>query len=225
MCGRYNIITDAQALMDAFDILYNTEPEEAVTSFNIAPTQRVPVITDTPDGRKLSRMRWGLIPNWNKDTSPKFTPFNAKAETIAEKPFFRGPFKSKRCLVPASGFYEWQKQESGKTPYHVRLKNQDLFAFAGLWDCWESPTGEINSCTILTTDANQLIQGIHSRMPVILAADNYQKWLDCTQFNKQRLLSLLEPYASDNMEAYVISDRVNNARNNSSDLIEPLNKE
>ncbi len=222
MCGRYNIITDADALLDAFRILNDLDPDESVTSFNIAPSQRVPVITESENGRQLSRMRWGMIPAWNKDSSPKFTPFNARSENIAEKSFFRTPFKRKRCLIPASGFYEWQKNETGKVPFHIRLKNKEPFTFAGLWDEWQSPNGKLHSCTIITTAANKLMQPIHQRMPVILSAEQHTQWLNCNAFDKEQLQSFLKPYNPDEMEAYIISNRVNNARNNSEDLITPI---
>ena len=219
MCGRYNIVTDADALLEAFKILNDIDAGEPIVCFNIAPTQYVPVITKASGGRQLSRMRWGLIPDWNKDPSPKFTPHNARSETIWAKAFFKHLLNSKRCLIPASGFYEWQKSPNGKIPYNIRFKNKDLFAFAGLWDNWESPTGNLNSCTILTTEANTLMRPIHNRMPVILSPEDQQQWLDCDAFEKNEINSFLKPYNPDEMEAYVISSQVNNARNNSAELI------
>jgi putative SOS response-associated peptidase YedK len=154
-----------------------------------------------------------LIPHWAKDT--KIKPINAKAETITEKPFFRSSYKNKRCLIPANGFYEWKGSKGHKQPYYFKLEEDKLFAFAGLWDHWENEDKIIESCTIITTSANEVMKPIHNRMPVMLKPDNYDKWLH--EGDK----TLLKPYEK-KMICYPVSTVVNNPKHNGSDLIQPI---
>jgi putative SOS response-associated peptidase YedK len=174
--------------------------------------------------REMSLLRWGLIPSWAKDTKIGASLINARADTIATKPSFRTAFKRRRCLIPADGFYEWKKGE-GKTkqPFYIRLKKDYPFAFAGLWEHWEGPDNSaIDSCTIVTTEANDTLRPLHDRMPVILQEEDYDRWLDPKTEDPTQLCELLKPYPSEEMDAFPISTLVNNARNESAQCIEPL---
>jgi putative SOS response-associated peptidase YedK len=184
-------------------------------------------------GRDLTMMRWGLVPSWSKD--PKSGPplINARADTVATKPTFRSAFRSRRCLIPADGFYEWQKTDTTmnsagygsrpiKQPFHIRLNPDHPFAFAGLWERWEgADSSAIESCTIITTDANDLLRPIHDRMPVILHEEDYDRWLDPNESDAKQLESLLRPFPPEEMTAYPIGLFVNNARNDSLQCIAP----
>ena len=165
-------------------------------------------------------LRWGLIPSWADDPSIGNKMINARAETVSEKPSFRTPFKHRRCLVLTNGFYEWLRTPEGKQPYYLHVKDGSPFGFAGLWETWRDGE-EIRSCTIITTEANQLVGEVHSRMPVILPPEDYELWLDPEFEEKQALTSVLRPYPSDGMEAYPVSRRVNSSSNNAPDCIEP----
>ena len=173
--------------------------------------------------RRLELLRWGLIPAWADDPAIGSRMINARSETAAEKPSFRRAFKERRCLIAADGFYEWQKTNGGKQPYHLRMRDGRPFAFAGLWESWkEDGEGEIRSCTILTTDANDLVGEVHHRMPVILPPEIYDLWLDPTVREAEQLLSLLIPYPPEDMEAYPVSRRVNNPSNNEPSCVESV---
>ena len=170
MCGRFTFI-DIEDIRERF----KTEPINLKPNYNVAPTQNVPVILN----HQLSMFRWGLIPSWAKDPSIGHKMINARAETVDEKPSFKHSLQRKRCLIVADGFYEWKKEGATKRPHRITLKNKELFGFAGLWDTWKSPLGEIiNSCTIITTTHNELMAEIHDRMPVILSRDSERVWLD-----------------------------------------------
>ncbi|MDZ4771009.1 MAG: SOS response-associated peptidase [Chloroflexota bacterium] len=218
MCGRYVLAVDPGALQDAFSL---TEVPQFSPRFNVAPTQINPVITnEAPDAAAM--MRWGLIPSWAKDKKMASALINARAESAAEKPSFRAAFKRRRCLVPVSGYYEWQERESGGgIPTYIHLPDSPLFALAGLWEVWREPeTGEtVKSYTIITTDANEYMSQFHHRMPVILDRRDYEVWLhdgDATPATS----ALMRPY-SGSMDAYVVSRAVNRPMNDSPDLIEP----
>ncbi len=221
MCGRYTLATPVETLAEEFDI---TGPlPEVWPSYNVAPTQQVAVVLAGDGMRRLEMLRWGLIPPWADDPEIGSRMINARSETVAEKPSFRRAFKERRCLIPADGFYEWQRTDSGKQPYYVRKKDGRPFAFAGLWESWKNPEdSEIRSCTILTTDANELVGGIHHRMPVILPPENYEVWLDPFFREADALLPLLEPYPSGDMEAYPVSRFVNKPSNDEARCIEPV---
>ena len=219
MCGRYSLTTPIEALrgLFGFDELPNLEPR-----YNIAPTQEVAVVRsdDAGAGRTLTRMRWGLIPSWAKEASIGSRMINARAETVAEKPAFRAAFRHRRCLIPADGFYEWKKVgKDGKQPWRVGLDGGAPFAFAGLWEAWLSPDGdEIETCTIVTTEAAPAIAVIHPRMPVILDPAAYTVWLGG---EPKEAGAALGPYRSA-LAAHPVSDRVNNVRNDDAGLIEPV---
>jgi putative SOS response-associated peptidase YedK len=209
MCGRYNMTKDPRVLIDAFAIArVLIDPESLEPRYNIAPSQDVPIVRDTPEGRVLSLARWGLVPHWSKEAKPKYSTINARAETVADKPTYREAFKRKRCLIPATGFYEWQAAAGHKTPHHIRLPEDELFAFAGLWDHWDKDGDGFDSCSIIVTGANATMRPIHERMPVILNPAHYGTWLNVQHFNRAQLEALLAPYDGA-LEAYPVSRHVN----------------
>jgi putative SOS response-associated peptidase YedK len=218
MCGRYTLRTPVDSVVEAFEI--EEYPSSITPNYNIAPTQEVAAVVEEDEKRKLEMLHWGLIPSWAKDPSIGNKMINARAETIAEKPSFRRAFKVRRCLILADGFYEWKKTDGGKQPYHVKMEDGSLFAFAGLWETWQNGE-EIRSCTIITTDANDLMSDIHHRMPVILHPEDYAMWLDHDFEEKEVLTTLLKPYPADVMEAYPVSRRVNKPSNNEPSVLEP----
>ncbi len=182
--------------------------------YNITPTQSVAVIRLDRDTlkRRLVRVKWGLVPYWSKDASTGQKMINARAESAAQKPAFRSAFKFRRCLVLADGFYQWKKGKVGKQPYLFKMADGSPFAFAGLWERWTSPEGElIESCALLTTEANEIMRPIHDRMPVILHPKNYDVWLDPKIRDPNILKPLLQPYPSNEMVAFPVSDKVNKA--------------
>lgn len=224
MCGRYTLTLDERLLREIFDAALEGEFEP---NYNICPGSEVPVILqdssqNSSQQRRARLMRWGLIPRWAKGASVGYKMINARAETAHAKPAYKGPYQSQRCLVPADGFYEWQKHERGKTPFRITLPGAKPFAFAGLWDKCLSPEGEeILSFTILTIDASTAIRDIHNRMPVILAEDpSRDLWLDLnTPVNE--LKELLAPYTGE-LVAYRVSTLVNSPRNNFPELIKGI---
>src|SRR5580704_6621758 len=221
MCGRFTLRTPPKDLVEVFQLLRTLE---MTPRYNIAPTQPVAVVRQGATCREMSLLRWGLVPSWAKDMKIGASLINARADTIATKPSFRTAFKRRRCLIPADGFYEWKKGE-GKTkqPFYIRLKKDYPFAFAGLWEHWEGPDNSaIDSCTIVTTDANETLRTLHDRMPVILREEDYDRWLDPKIQDPTELGELLKPYSSEEMTAFPISTLVNNARNEAAQCIEPL---
>jgi putative SOS response-associated peptidase YedK len=218
MCGRYTLKTPADVLAERFDL--DEYPSSLTPNYNIAPTQEVAAVVEEDEKRKLELFRWGLVPSWAKDPAIGNKMINARAETVSEKPSFRSAFKKRRCLIVADGFYEWQKSDNGKQPFYIRMKDSSPFAFAGLWESWDKGE-EIRSCSIITTDANDLMNEIHHRMPVILPPENYGVWLDPDFDEKEALSDLLRPYPSEEMKAYAVSRRVNRPSNNEPSVIEP----
>jgi putative SOS response-associated peptidase YedK len=209
MCGRFSLTSNEAELNLRFELEGGDAPY--VPRYNGAPTQMLAVITNE-NPNKLSYNRWGLIPPWAKDISIGTKMINARAETITEKPSFRTPLFSKRCLVPADGFYEWQ-QDAGKQPFRIFVKTNPIFAMAGLWERWQSPDGGmIDSFSIITTEANSFMKPIHSRMPVILKKEDEKAWLSAK--SADAILELLKPYPSEEMDAYAVSKLVNSPRNN-----------
>jgi putative SOS response-associated peptidase YedK len=218
MCGRYTLKTTINVLAEGFEI--EEYPSSITPNYNIAPTQEVAAVVEENEKRKLEMLRWGLIPSWAKDPAIGNKMINARAETVAEKPSFRSAFKKRRCLILADGFYEWKKTDDGKQPYYIKMEDGSPFAFAGLWEIWKDGE-EIRSCTIITTDANALMNEIHHRMPVILPPENYGVWLDPGFDEREALTSLLKPYPADAIEAYPVSRRVNKPSNNEPSVLEP----
>jgi putative SOS response-associated peptidase YedK len=191
MCGRFILRTDLRTVLEAFDI--RTIAGEYRTGDHISPGQPVSAVIRNGDQNSLVHFRWGLIPSWAKDPSIGNRLFNARAETIAEKPSFRNAFRKKRCLIIADGFYEWQKSGRMRKPFLFSLKSGTPFGFAGLYESWEAPDRQpINTCTIITTQPNELIKSIHDRMPVIVPADQYAIWMDPENQNQKALLSILQ---------------------------------
>lgn len=221
MCGRFTLTADSQVIQQTFNL--DSVPDTMVPRFNIAPTQPVAVITNE-DPKALTFHRWGLIPSWAKDIKIGSSLINARAETAAEKPAFRSAFKRRRCLIPANGFYEWQKRtEKTKVPMYVHLKNHELFAFAGLWEVWRSPEGdELRTCTILTTEPNALIKPLHNRMAVILDPADYEMWLSPDELAPGELKSALRQYDADKMAVYEVSRLVNSPGNDTPELLVPV---
>jgi putative SOS response-associated peptidase YedK len=224
MCGRYAIYGPiSRANRDSIEFL--GEEIAFQPTYNAAPTQDLPVLrADAGHGRRLTLLRWGLIPSWAKDPAIGARMINARSETVAEKPAFRAAFRRRRCLVPMCGFYEWQKSAGRKVPHYVHLLNAEIFAAAGLHEHWPGRDGAdpIESYTILTTSANEMMRALHDRMPVILHERDYEAWLDPGNEDTEALVRLLAPFPADEMRAYPVSTRVNNARNNGPALIEPL---
>lgn len=219
MCGRYSLVwTDD--LGNRFRVPLTGLGGRS--RFNIAPSQTMPVIVN--DGQvSMVMMEWGLLPHWANGLQGSHRPINARAETLAERPIFRGLLKRNRCLVPASGFYEWKKTGSRKQPYYIRLKESPLFAFAGLYDVWHDADGrEYPTYTIVTTAANALVSPIHNRMPVILRPEGEGRWLAATPPAPDEMPALLGSYPSDAMEAYPVSPRVNSPAEEDERLIAPL---
>ncbi len=223
MCGRFSLAANLTTIAQRFGVPIPTAESAAWTPhYNIAPTKTVIVVGD--DGtRYLTEMRWGLVPSWATDPAIGNRMINARAETVATKPAFRSALRKHRCLVVADGFYEWQKQGRSKQPYHITLKSGEPFGFAGLWDTWTAPDGEaIRTCTIITTDANDLLKPIHDRMPVILAREAEDIWLDPTIQDPVRLLPLLKPYPAEEMECYPVNPLVNNPAHDGPECLIPL---
>jgi putative SOS response-associated peptidase YedK len=224
MCGRFSLGASATKLAELFDL---TEVPNWAPRYNIAPTQELLVVVKAPEhpDRQVRRHRWGLIPSWAKDRGIGNQLINAQAETVPTKPAFRAAFRKRRCLVPADGFYEWTQQGGQKQPYYIRLRDGGPFAIAGLWEHWEGQEGgPVDSCTLLTTSANDLIGAFHHRMPVILNPTNYDLWLDAAVQEAGRLQALLQPYPSENMVAYPVRTMVNNPANDDPGCIEPERK-
>ncbi|QJX46979.1 SOS response-associated peptidase [Hymenobacter taeanensis] len=221
MCGRYTLTPPPSILEDRFDAAFAaglTDP-----TYNAAPSQTLPIILNTDPGR-IQLARWGLVPGWVKDLKAAPKPINARAETLTEKPSFRTLLQRKRALVLADSFYEWQASTHGKTPYRILLKDEQPFAFAGLWDEWlDRQTGEVvPSFTIVTTEPNELMASIHNRMPVILPGrDAELAWLDDTTGPAEHQ-QLLQPYPADGMQAYAISTLVNSPAHNSPEVMAPV---
>jgi len=221
MCGRFTLFLDAETLQDEFG-LTEVLPEYG-PHYNLAPTQPLAVITHVQN-RRMEWMRWGLVPYWAKDPSIGSKMINARSETIQEKPSFKNAFQKRRCLIPADGFYEWQRGIPGKstsTPYYFHLADHKPFAFAGLWEFWKSPEGqELRTCTIITTSANELVAKIHERMPVILTGDYMNAWL--MPAPSDELMALLKPYPPQFMASYPVSRAVNSPDRDSPELVAPL---
>jgi putative SOS response-associated peptidase YedK len=233
MCGRYVLKATGQELVTRYDVPGDQAQMFEKPRFNVAPGQFNPVITN--DGKnRLELMKWGLIPSWSKEPKMNFSTINARSETLLEKPTYRKPFRTQRCLIPATGFYEWYEPESNvkrppKTPYYFYLhdgknKNEEtLFSFAGLYDVWRDKEGEeLKSYTIVNTAANSLMAKVHPRMPIILPREAEKIWLDPAVKDDETLLKLLQPYSADLMEMYQISTEVNKVNNDSPNLILPV---
>ena len=219
MCGRYELHSNPAAIALAFGLAHAPSVRPR---YNVAPMQEVPIVRVSASGsREFVAVRWGLVPRWAKDPAIGSKMINARGETVATKPSFRTAFRRHRCLIPANGFYEWMPVADGrKQPVLIAMKDGSVFAFAGLYERWLTGDGEpLDSCTILTTDANDLLRAVHDRMPVIVPADQYARWLDPAQDGPQALVA---PYPSDAMTWWPVSSRVNSVRHDDASLIERL---
>ena len=227
MCGRYTLRHTTQQIVARFEVtevIDATFAEMRVDAprYNIAPTQPIAVITENSQ-RVMEMMRWGLVPSWAKNPSIGSRLLNARAETLPEKPSFRTALTRRRCIVPADGFYEWKKQGKAKQPMRIHRKDDELFAFAGLWDEWQSPDGSpLRSCTIITVGPNELMASIHNRMPAMLCPEDEGAWLKGSLQSVPELLSLLTPYPDEEIEAYPVSANVNSVANDDSCCIKPF---
>lgn len=222
MCGRFSQAQIAELDREIARLL---EAPPVEPRYNVAPTQDAAVVRERPDGgdRVVQMLKWGLIPRWAKDPAIGNRMINARAETAAEKPAFRTPFQRQRCLVPADGFYEWQKTAGAKQPYFIRRRDARPLVFAGLWDRWEGgPEGPVDSFTILTTAPNDVVAPIHNRMPVILPAVHYDAWLDPANRDVEGLQALLGPFPAAEMTAYPVSRYVNSPRNEGPECVSPV---
>ena len=215
MCNRYRLTHSKQYLSERFEAEASDEELEDRPRYNIAPTQQVLIVRKEHGEkmRQLTTMRWGLIPSWAKDAGIGTRTLNARSETVTTTPAFRQSILTKRCLIPADGFYEWQKMGSVKQPYCFEVGEGDVFAFAGLWDEWTSPDGEIiESCTILTTEPNTLVSDLHNRMPVIVPPEKYEVWLDPDVTDFAEIRDILQPYEPTLMRRYPVSTKLNNSK-------------
>lgn len=226
MCGRFTLHASPEQIAAQFDV---EAPEQLADRYNIAPTQPVGIVRLDRSGneREWALVHWGLIPSWSKDPSIGAKMINARGETVAEKPSFRAALRRRRCLIPADGFYEWKRTGSGKQPFYIRLSSHEPFAFAGLWELWTGPDGsELQSCTVITTGPNELMEKLHDRMPVILAPDDYADWLgdgkDADAKEIERLQHLIRPFDAELMEAFPVSTQVNSPMHEGALLIKPL---
>jgi putative SOS response-associated peptidase YedK len=220
MCGRFTLRTSAADLVEIFEVARSFE---LTPRYNIAPTQTVAAIREVDGRRELVQLRWGLLPAWSDASKGGPPMINARSETAAKRPAFRNAFRRRRCLIPADGFYEWQAAEAGpKQPFLITLRDERPFAFAGLWERCPGPDqSTVESCTILTTNANDRLRELHDRMPVILPQDHYGPWLDPHLEDADALQTLLTAYPSDETCFRPVSQRVNNARNDGPECIRP----
>jgi putative SOS response-associated peptidase YedK len=214
MCGRYALTSSPAVIAERFHLLWTPE---IVPRYNIAPSQMVPVVRATEQGRELAFLKWGLIPSWAKDASIGMKLINARGETLAEKPAFRSAYRRRHCLVTADAFYEWKPVGGGKQPYCIRLHEDGPFGMAGLWEHWKAPDGQVvESCTIVTVDANALIAQLHTRMPLIVAPADYDAWLAAES------KGLPPALPAEAMRHYPVSALVSNARNDVPACLEPI---
>jgi putative SOS response-associated peptidase YedK len=222
MCGRFTLRTPGNVMIEQFSLDFQGE---LFPRYNIAPTQRVPVVRGSE--RKTSLLAWGLVPFWAKNPKSGSRMINARSETVATKPAFRHAFKKKRCLVPADGYFEWIKEGKRKQPYWIRMQDEQPFLMAGLWECWRDKSVEnpesLETFTLLTTESNSLTMEVHDRMPVILRPNDYDRWLDPELTDADELSFLFEPFDPNEMQLDPVNDRVNSVRNDDEEciLIEP----
>ncbi|MFC4735992.1 SOS response-associated peptidase [Bacillus daqingensis] len=219
MCGRFTFLIDEDELMRLYGLEYVPELEQ---SYNTAPSQQITAIVHDGEKNRAGKLRWGLVPSFAKDEKIGWKMINARSETVHEKPSFKKLFYKRRCIIPADSFYEWKRENNEKLPYRIRLSEEPVMSLAGLWDRWEAPDGSIvQSCTILTTEANSLMEDIHDRMPVILDEAARSIWLDRSVQDTEKLRGLLTPYPAEKMEAYRVPQIVNSPKHNGPECIEP----
>lgn len=222
MCGRFILTSSPAEVAEQFDV---GQVLEFSRKYNIAPTQDIVGVVKSPENpsRKTLMFRWGLVPSWSKEPTIGARLINARSETLTEKPAFRSSFNTRRTLIPANGFYEWAKKTKPHAPYLIGLKNDALFAMAGIWDEWQNCGNNfLRSCSIITTNANGLIKSIHERMPVIVKPENYSEWLETKTLDFAVASKIFEPFPEDQMEMRAVSLEVNKANHDGIDCIQPL---
>ncbi|CAH2716035.1 SOS response-associated protein YedK [Neobacillus rhizosphaerae] len=224
MCGRFTLTATFEEIIDRFDIQSFMEEELYSPSYNIAPSQAVLAVINDGKSNRMGFLKWGLVPSWAKDRAIGNKMINARSESLTEKPSFRNAFKKKRCLVIADSFYEWKRHEDKtKTPMRIKLKSDEMFAMAGIWEGWKSPEGKtLYTCSVITTGPNDLMKGIHDRMPVILKPEDEKIWLDPSISDSKFLHQFLVPFDDNLMETYEVSSLVNSPKNNSVNLIQKI---
>ena len=220
MCGRFTLHTPATKIEEVFH-LPDDSAMELKPRYNIAPSQGIPIIRYTDAGCEMVMARWGLIPAWSKESKSKYSTINARIESVAEKPTYRTPFKRRRCLIPADGFFEWKVVNGHKIPHHIRMRDGSVFAFAGLWDHWEGEGQTLDSCTIIVMPSNEVMKPIHERMPAIIAPAHYDLWLDSRVTDKQVIMQYLTSAPSSQLTAYPVSTWVNSPKNHDERCIQP----
>ena len=227
MCGRFAW----HSLSRELERFFNSHPPpfEILPSHNVAPTQEIPIIIQHEDGRHFKKRHWGLVPFWAKDISIGSRMINARVQTLAPKPAFRAALKQQRCLIPANGFFEWSGKAGNKQPYYFQLPSGEPLAIAGLYEIWEDKeappeAGPYKSCTIIITDASELVKDVHNRMPLILKPEAYDEWLDPENKEPAKIEELLKTAYVKELKCYPVSKRVNRVENNSKECMEPLNK-
>ncbi len=218
MCGRYAFFSPTEAVAELFDL---DDPPPVEFSFNVAPTDYVPAVRSVDGSRQLGMLRWGLIPFWAKAKQVGVKMINARSESISSKPAFRKAFQQRRCLLPANGFFEWQKQGDKKQPFFIHFEAERVFAFAGIWERWGRDEEEIESVSIITTEPNDLVAPIHNRMPVILDRQDFARWLGEEPADSEELLSMLQPHSSKQMQTRAVGKSVGNPRNKGEDCVLP----
>lgn len=220
MCGRYTLLADELKIRNRFNIPHAIDTYEQ--SYNIAPGQNVLAVIHDGKKRRAGYLRWGLVPSWAKDEKIGYKMINARSETAHEKPSFRKLMARKRCLVIADSFYEWQQTEAGKVPTRIQMKNNELFAFAALWDKWQDEEKTLFTCTLLTKDSNEFMKDIHHRMPIILQDEEEDQWVKPSFSTARDAYQFLKSVEDKEFSAYPVSEFVNNARNNEASCIEPI---
>lgn len=224
MCGRFTNNAKTEQIEKEFAV--SVDKSHSKSRYNIAPSQMIDTVLSRENERIFTRLKWGLVPHWAKDSAIGNRMINARAETLAEKPSFREAFQKRRCIIPASGFYEWQKKGTdGKQPFYFYLTEKPVFGFAGLYENWldKQTREELETCTIITTEANEILKPVHERMPVILKADDYELWLDEKVKDEKKLEKLLVSYSAEEMKSHPVSKSVNIPDTDLKELIKPLN--
>jgi len=220
MCGRFVLENTPEQLMKVYRL--SSRPDLS-PRYNITPSQQIAVVRQQNGGdREMVMMQWGLIPSWAKDPAIGYKMINARSETAHEKPSFKQALRSRRCIVPVSGFYEWEKKGKEKIPHYIHLRDGDIMSLAGLWETWKSPEGErLETCTILTTAANSLLKPLHDRMPVVLHNEEFNLWFNRDVDDINLLAELFHSYPSDRLEEHIVSKKVNSPSNDSPECIVP----
>ena len=223
MCGRFTLFSTYETLIKRFGIEAAIAEEDYEVSYNIAPSQQVLAVINDGSKNRLGYLRWGFIPSWAKDESIGYKMINARAESLSEKRSFKNAYQKHRCLIVANAFYEWRKAGEEKRPFCIKLKSDEPFGFAGLWESWRAQEGKlVHSCTIITTKANEAVSAVHERMPVILKQEDEKLWLDPGLHDTNLLDKLLTPCQSGMMDIFEVSKDVNSPKNNSANLIERI---